>query len=306
MNLDNEIFPIPLKLSPLKIPSESFSTRLSKPVVIANVIDFPSLHQNVYYIDTEPPTELRITGTGLIGVEAFDCRFNSSKDDEERIYEVTSSFPLRSNEVVLKLRDGKQWPIVDGCLVVAYINTGGGPIKVVTENDKRRDGHKKNRRLIGHDVEKAAFAEADEAERWTRLSDGEGSVTFSFTGAAQTYVVPAGVNSVTVTATGAQGGQTGQGSNPIASVQPGKGGLIVATISVDPLSHLLVYVGGQGHTGLNGNVGGFNGGGSSSRWSDKWGGGGGGGSDVRTVQGSLASRLVVAGGGGGALCGLLL
>ena len=120
----------------------------------------------------------------------------------------------------------------------------------------------------------------------------------------QTYAVLVGVTTVTVTAAGAQGGQAGKGAN-FSSYSPGLGGLIVAQVSVTPLSTLYVYVGGAGKNrqGLNINRGGFNEGGNASFDAGdnppSWGGGGGGSSDVRTVAGSLSTRLVVAGGGGG-------
>ena len=130
----------------------------------------------------------------------------------------------------------------------------------------------------------------------------QSSTTFSYTGAVQTYIVPAGVASITVTAAGAKGGQTGQGTTT-KTLLPGLGGLLIATVSVAPSATLYVNVGGAGQSGLYTNQGGFNGGGSGSYYTGAnpytWGGGGGGGSDVRTTQADLSSRLVVAGGGGG-------
>ena len=131
------------------------------------------------------------------------------------------------------------------------------------------------------------------------LCVGSGFNVFAYTGAVQTYAVPPGVASLTVTAAGAQGGYGGLGSTVSGSV-PGYGGLIVATVSINPLSTLYVYVGGAGNSGMSTNTGGFNGGGSAScAGNSQWGGGGGGASDVRTGLGLLSSRLVVAGGGGG-------
>ncbi|QIG42419.1 hypothetical protein G5V58_06215 [Nocardioides anomalus] len=118
------------------------------------------------------------------------------------------------------------------------------------------------------------------------------TVRFSYTGAEQQWVVPAGVTAVQVVATGAAGGGPGGGLGATAA----------ATVPVTPGAVLYVEVGGAG-TSV---AGGFNGGGSSSAPSGgQRGAGGGGASDVRTVprlQGgaSLPSRLVVAAGGGGA------
>ena len=119
-----------------------------------------------------------------------------------------------------------------------------------------------------------------------------GSQTFDYTGASQSFVVPAGVASLTVNAYGAQGG-SGNCPTP-GAVTGGKGGLVQATITVTPGETLTVYVGGEGPDAVcstHPTAGAFNGGGSS----DADGGGGGGASDVRRA----GTKLVIAGGGGG-------
>ena len=67
-----------------------------------------------------------------------------------------------------------------------------------------------------------------------------GSATFNYTGGEQTFVVPAGVVSITIVATGAQGG-TGFGAIGGAG---GLGGRTTATVSVTPGASLTVRVGG--------------------------------------------------------------
>src|SRR5439155_5339088 len=77
----------------------------------------------------------------------------------------------------------------------------------------------------------------------TRISPPRGAggasapaaTTFGYTGAAQTYLVPAGVTQVLVDAQGGQGGNGG-----------GQGGRALATISVSPGQQLQVNVGGAG------------------------------------------------------------
>ena len=125
----------------------------------------------------------------------------------------------------------------------------------------------------------------------THRAHHDPAAVFTYTGAQQTWLVPAGVTSVTVTAIGAAGQSTNGGINT--------GGLaasVFSTFGVLPGQTLYVEVGGAG----SGAVGGFNGGGNGG----VTGGGGGGASDVRTISranpGTLTSRLVVAGGGGGA------
>ena len=107
-------------------------------------------------------------------------------------------------------------------------------------------------------------------------------VTFTYTGATQSFTVPAGVTSLTVVAKGAKGGESGSPG--------GNGGTVTATLSVTPGQSLNLYVGGT--NGFNG--GGYFGGGGGLE-----GGGGGGATDIRIGGTALSNRIVVAGGGGG-------
>ncbi|WP_460867320.1 OmpL47-type beta-barrel domain-containing protein [Rhodococcus aerolatus] len=121
--------------------------------------------------------------------------------------------------------------------------------------------------------------------------------TYRSTGSEQTFPVPAGVRSVTVTAVGAPGAMDGRG----VFGPGGKGASVTATLAVTPADTLFVEVGGtpsRGQYCFGSCLGGYNGGGTTGS-----GGGGGGASDVRTVAAdqpaSLASRQLVAAGGGG-------
>ena len=117
--------------------------------------------------------------------------------------------------------------------------------------------------------------------------------TFNYTGAVQTFVVPAFVTSVNADVLGAGGSLDGSGSG-IA----GKGGRVQASLIVTPGETLYVYVGGAGAAPL----GGFNGGGHGGTSSiGPAGGGGGGMSDIRQ-GGNLLSDIVIAAAGGGG-CG---
>ncbi len=133
---------------------------------------------------------------------------------------------------------------------------------------------------------------------------------FAETGAAQGFTVPAGVQSITVDAFGAQGADAN-------GALGGPGGEATATLAVLPGDPIEVLVGGQGDTfGVpNGGAGGFNAGGAGGpggigQFSNgPSGGGGGGASDVRTgvcagtLSCGLSARVLVAGGGGGAASG---
>lgn len=95
--------------------------------------------------------------------------------------------------------------------------------------------------------------------------------TFEFTGEPETYVVPAGISSITITASGAQGGADG-----------GLGATMEGTFSVTPGETLHIIVGEEGHLQVGGN--------------DQNSAGGGGGSFVYNADMEL---LIAAGGGGG-------
>jgi hypothetical protein len=126
------------------------------------------------------------------------------------------------------------------------------------------------------------------------------SQTFNFTGAQQTFVVPAGVTSITIAASGAQGGSGYSGGGGSGGGAGANGGTVTATIAVTPGESLAIFVGGQGGNGgeeLPGAAG-FNGGAQGGAGSYV-GGSGGGASDVRQGGAALANRVVVAGGGGG-------
>lgn len=100
--------------------------------------------------------------------------------------------------------------------------------------------------------------------------------TLNYTGAVQTYTVPAGVTSIKLETWGAQG----QGGNG------GLGGYAKGNMTVTPGQVLNIYVGGQG---------GYNGGGPGWAATPR---NGGGGSDIRVSPYALANRVIVAGGGG--------
>jgi hypothetical protein len=125
-------------------------------------------------------------------------------------------------------------------------------------------------------------------------SGSQVTCTFTETGGAQTWTVPAGVTSATFTLYGAEGGS---GDDNAAG---GLGAEVTATLTVTPGTVLQVNVGQAG--ALNGAA--YGGGGSAGPTIlGGVGMGGGGASDIRTPASDgtypLANRLLVAGGGGG-------
>lgn len=134
-------------------------------------------------------------------------------------------------------------------------------------------------------------------------------ITFNYTGAVQTYTVPAGVTRLKLEAWGAEGGQrTANRSTTVIS--GGRGGYAKGLLNVTPGQVLNIYVGGKGadissaDNSWGGAAGGYNGGGqggasSTSSYNYQGGAGGGGASDIRLGGTALANRIIVGAGGGG-------
>lgn len=126
--------------------------------------------------------------------------------------------------------------------------------------------------------------------------------TFSYTGSEVTFTVPVGVTSIAIDMAGAEGGANGG----LAGGLPGKGGKLVATLTVTPGETLRIGVGGKGGDGgdnpvTTGGAGGFYaaGAGGAGAGAGSGGGGGGGQSYIKRGGTTDAHRVLVAGGGGG-------
>jgi hypothetical protein len=109
--------------------------------------------------------------------------------------------------------------------------------------------------------------------------------TFSYTGARESWTIPAGITSITVDVVGAAGGD--------GTSLGGKGSRMQGTITTTPGNTLYIYV---GQRGLQGELSLTT---SYVTPTGRLGGGGGGGSFLLSQTNS--SPLVVAGGGGGGM-----
>jgi len=115
--------------------------------------------------------------------------------------------------------------------------------------------------------------------------------TFVYTGAMETFTVPACVSHLTITC---YGGSGANGTSSSGVSIGGIGGLGGTTSGIYPVNYgqvLNLFVGGT----AIGSTAGYNGGGSGIQLS----GAGGGTSDVRIGGTTLTDRIMVAGGGGG-------
>ncbi len=137
--------------------------------------------------------------------------------------------------------------------------------------------------------------------RTNTISAVNGSQTFNYTGSSQSFVVPAGITSITFELYGAQGG-AGKYVNTDYD-EGGAGGKTTGRLTVMPGETIYVFVGGKPATAHNSNGGGYNGGGTGITLSGQSGqittGAGGGATDLRRNGTALANRIAVAGGGGG-------
>ncbi|MBK8610857.1 MAG: hypothetical protein IPL84_13195 [Chitinophagaceae bacterium] len=118
--------------------------------------------------------------------------------------------------------------------------------------------------------------------------------SFLYTGAVQTWVVPAGVTSIHVKAWGAQGNRNA------GYIAGGLGGFAEGDLAVTPGQTLWFNVGGGATTSRTGGFNGGGDGGDNTGCAAAIAGGGGGASDVRNTANTLANRRIVAAGGGGA------
>ncbi len=130
-------------------------------------------------------------------------------------------------------------------------------------------------------------------------------VLFAYTGADQTYTIPAGISTMTVQAWGAGGGAQGHGSiNAYAGGPGGGGGYASATFTVTSgtVYNIIVGQGGQYGDNAAASLPTYGGGGGESIGGDgHWGTASGGGrSAVQLSISSTYTDIITAGGGGGA------
>jgi titin len=133
--------------------------------------------------------------------------------------------------------------------------------------------------------------------------------TFAYTGATDTFTVPAGISALTVTIVGGEGGNGGADATP-APAAGGYRGMVTGTLAVTPNQVLTVAVGSHGGTGaskINANtaaavgganpLGGYAGGAGGHAGTNGSSGAGGAGGAASVLQ--VAGASVVAAGGGG-------
>ena len=192
-----------------------------------------------------------------------------------------------------KVEDNKLLENVSG-FSVQYFDSDGNSSTATTATSANVT-IQTNRSVAGQALSYSGTARSTKQNTTTSSSSAIGSnaVTFAYTGASQTWQVPAGISLVQVEVWGAEG----------ATSFSGKGGYAKGNLTVTPGQTLYIYVGQAGSIaaccGMQLTSNPFNGGGRGTTYNAVEGGGSGGGaSDVRTTT-SLSNRVIVAGGGGG-------
>lgn len=128
--------PVALVLSAVRLNDPNGDNLLTEKVILANVLQTPTVNDNDQVVYSTATNELRLNGTGFIGAKKVDLYFDPPIY-KEIAYEVVSPFPLRKNEIVLRLRHGYEWRNEPGPLAVVGIDTGGGPVKTSGEGGVR-------------------------------------------------------------------------------------------------------------------------------------------------------------------------
>jgi hypothetical protein len=128
--------PVSLILSGVRFTSDPHKNLLREPVIVASVLVAPTVSPNENFIYATTTKELRINGTGFQGAKSVDLYFNPPLVKNVG-YEIVSSFPLREDQLVLRLEDGYRWREEPGPLLMVGVDTGGGPIKCAGEGGAR-------------------------------------------------------------------------------------------------------------------------------------------------------------------------
>ncbi len=128
VNLNNRTPPVALTLNKVFF-SESDKNLLPEAKVIANVLETPTAEDNENIIYREATNELRINGTGFTGAKKVDLYFKPPLAVGVE-YEIVSKFPLRKDTIVLRRRHQYPWRETAGPLVLVALDTGGGPVKL--------------------------------------------------------------------------------------------------------------------------------------------------------------------------------
>eukprot|EP01040_Poterioochromonas_malhamensis_P000591 gene591-631_t len=127
-DLSSRVPPVALVLSSVKFKGNN-KNLIPDPIIIAQVLNTPTVRESAQTIFQSASNELRINGTGFIGSKAVNFYFQPPLV-KEVAYEDVTKYPLQKDQIVLRLRHGYTWREEEGPLSVIGVDTGGGPVKV--------------------------------------------------------------------------------------------------------------------------------------------------------------------------------
>jgi hypothetical protein len=129
-DLSKRVPPVAMILSGVRFSTDPAKKNLlNDPVIVAQVLNTPTVAENREVVYTSATNELRINGTGFIGSKEVDFYFKPPLI-KEVAYEDVTPYPLVKDEIILRLRHGYTWREEPGPLYVIGVDTGGGPVKV--------------------------------------------------------------------------------------------------------------------------------------------------------------------------------
>lgn len=103
---------------------------LAEAVIVAQVLNTPTVQENKGILYTTASNELRINGTGFMGSKEVDFYFKPPLV-KEVAYEDVTEYPLRSDQITLRLRHGYSWrDDGPGPLYVIGVDLQGGAVRV--------------------------------------------------------------------------------------------------------------------------------------------------------------------------------
>jgi hypothetical protein len=128
VDMDDRTPPVAMVLSAVRFASDPKKNLLRDPVIIAQVLNTPSVKESSDVIYQSATNELRINGTGFLGAKKVDFYFKPPLV-KEVAYEDVTPYPLARDQIVLRLRHGYKWREEPGPLAIIGVDTGGGAVK---------------------------------------------------------------------------------------------------------------------------------------------------------------------------------
>jgi hypothetical protein len=173
VDLSERTPPVAMILSGVRFSSDPKTNLLPDPVIVAQVLNTPSVKESVDILYKSASNELRINGTGFIGSKEVDFYFKPPLT-KEVAYEDVTPYPLRNDQIVLRLRHGYNWREDSGPLYVIGVDTGGGPVKLNGDEGVQVADVQENHDLHSVTVDNTAQSQLVYADEANLIINGDG------------------------------------------------------------------------------------------------------------------------------------